>query len=634
MANCAKLIAEIVEKLKVRIAVLESIFVKYFRCLLSVLLLGATMMVGCEPDNVEQTEPRLEIAQELTSEALESLTLQFEAEAGSKTFAVRSNRAWTAVSSGADWCVVAPDEGDDDTMLTVAVSKNVGTTRRAEIVVLTLLSKRSVYVEQSGGQFDAKVIFSDNFDGEVALQNSHNEWPSATEFQKYNKKGTGAATVAYDAYCVTVRSDSRSNDTKYSTSAYSKSVASGVNNLYFEPEATFTVHKIALAGEQKLRLEWGVERCEYGNYDAPFNPVEFDVLLSADGVKWSRLTYTRSTYSAWDKASTDFQLNAPAEYLYIRMKASISTRIDDIKLTAGVGGQVVDLSAGEIDKESDEPATPDVPIVNTSDATDVSTNAATLGGSYDFDGAIAEAGVAYRAVGSADYTVERANVVQTPFAVTLSTLSAATDYEYYAYVVVNGKEYSGEVKTFATASETSAAVTYFADDFSSVENNKAYTSPKWTFTSTDSAWPAIVYLGWFGKTFDTEKYINIAPSNSQYSEVVAYAVMTKFNVADAESKMLCFDLAWLFKKKDNSRFEVVASKNYTGNVATATWEIVGSYTYTDEKLNPLNTWTSYSLDLSTKYAEEKALTVAFRYTGKMNTYRLDNVKFGVAPVEE
>ena len=49
----------------------------------------------------------------------------------------------------------------------------------------------------------------------------------------------------------------------------------------------------------------------------------------------------------------------------------------------------------------------------------------------------------------------------------------------------------------------------------------------------------------------------------------------------------------------------------------------------------MNTWTSYSLDLSTKYAEEKALAVAFRYTGKSNTYRLDNVEFGAveAPVE-
>lgn len=119
------------------------------------------------------------------------------------------------------------------------------------------------------------------------------------------------------------------------------------------------------------------------------------------------------------------------------------------------------------------------------------------------------------------------------------------------------------------------------------------------------------------------------------SEVVAYAVMTKFNVAEAQGKKLTFDLAWYFKTKDNSKFEVVASKNFTGDVAAATWEVVESYTYTDETINPLNTWTSYSLDLSTKYAEEKALAVAFRYTGKSNTYRLDNVEFGAveAPVD-
>ena len=780
------------------------------------MMLLALSFAGCNTEDVDPVIPELEIAEEITGEALESLTLQFDAAESSKTFAVRCNRAWTAVSSNADWAVVTPEEGEGDNTLTVTVSRNTGTTRKTEIIVSTILFKRSIYIEQTGEQADAKVIFFDNLDGEAAAQDSNNKWPFANEFQNYNKKGTGAAEVTYDSKSVTVRSNSPSNDLKYNDSEYSKNEASGVNNLYFAAGGTFTVQKIALGGEQKLHMEWGVERNEYGNYDAPFNPEEFIVSLSADGVKWSQLTYNRSDYKAWDKASADFQLKEAAEFLYIKMEASVASRVDDIKLTTGAGGQEVDLAAGSEGQDPTDPSDPavggtklyyesfdgyalsentkldafdaaggfvrqglggagatytgttfdfrkshasekytgasggnnafgnkadvvfvvnninvgnaqnidlsmglrvytaynasefeayyttdggatykpltltrdagdgwkmttasftvaetesivglkfvskvkdqqfriddltlstndenvkieSVPVVKTADAADITMSGATLGGSYEFDGTISEVGVAYKAEGAADYTVEKALAIQSPFSVTLNTLNDGTNYEYYAYVVADGKEYKGEVKNFATVKDASVAVTYFADDFATVENNKVYNSGKWTFTSTDAGWPANAYLGWFGKTYDKDgsKYINVAPYSSSMTEVVAYAVMTKFNVADAEGKKLTFDLAWFFQTQDNSKFEVVASKNYTGDVATATWEVVESYTYTDESINPKNTWTSYSLDLSTKYAEEKALAVAFRYTGKSNTYRLDNVEFGAveAPVE-
>lgn len=777
------------------------------------MLLIAMSFAGCNTEEVDPVIPELEIAEELTGEALESLTLQFDAAESSKTFAVRCNRAWTAVSSNADWCVVNPDEGDGDNTLTVTVSRNTGTSRKAEIIVSTILFKRSIYIEQKGEQADAKVIFFDNLDGEAASQDSNNKWPYANEFQKYNKKGTGAAEVTYGSHSVTVRSNSPSNDTKYNNSDYSINEASGVNNLYFAANGNFTVNKIALEGEQKLHMEWGVERNEYGNYDAPFNPDEFIVSLSADGQKWSKLTYTRSDYSAWDKASADFQLKEAVEYLYIKMEASVATRVDDIKLTTGAGGQEIDLAAGEAGDDPEQPSvdgtklyyesfdgvaltantnldafeaaggfvrqglggasasyagttfnfrktgastgyagasggnnafgnnvdvvfvvnninvgtaqnidlsmglntygtytasefeayyttdggttykpltltrpadkawqlttasftvaeaenivglkfvskvkdqqfriddltlsTKDegvkieaVPVVKTADATDITMSGATIGGSYEFDGTISEVGVAYKAEGAADYTVEKAIAIQSPFSITLNTLTDGTNYEYYAYVVVDGKEYKGDVKTFATEKDQSTAVTYFADDFATIEDMVVYNSGKWTFTSTDTKWPANYKMGWYGKTFNNgaDKYITIAPYGTELTEVVAYAVMTKFNVAEAQGKKLTFDLAWYFQTKDNSKFEVVASKNFTGDVAAATWEVVESYTYTDETINPINTWTSYSLDLSTKYAEEKALAVAFRYTGKSNTYRLDNVEFGAveAPVD-
>ena len=320
------------------------------------MLLIAMSFAGCNTEEVDPVIPELEIAEELTGEALESLTLQFDAAESSKTFAVRCNRAWTAVSSNADWCVVNPDEGNGDNTLTVTVSRNTGTSRKAEIIISTILFKRSIYIEQKGEQADAKVIFFDNLDGEAASKDSNDKWPYANEFQKYYKKGTGAAEVTYGSYSVTVRSNSPSNDTKYNNSDYSINEASGVNNLYFAANGNFTVNKIALEGEQKLHMEWGDERNEYGNYDAPFNPDEFIVSLSADGQKWSKLTYTRSDYSAWDKASADFQLKEAVEYLYIKMEASVATRVDDIKLTTGAGGQEIDLAAGEAGDDPEQPS--------------------------------------------------------------------------------------------------------------------------------------------------------------------------------------------------------------------------------------------------------------------------------------
>ena len=447
---------------------LKPLSIKYFYFLFGVLLLlfGVLSLVGCEPDNPTPSVPKLEIAQDLTSEAFVSLTLQFDAEAGNNSFAVLCDRAWTATSSSADWCVVTPAEGDGDKMVTVAVSKNAGAARRAEIIISALQSQRTVCVEQSGGQPADPSDPSDPTDPTDPSDPTDPEDPS-------------------------------------------------------DP-------------------------------DDPADP--------------------------------------------------------------------------------ENPLVPADPIVYTTEASDITVSGATLGGSYEFEGTVAEAGVAYRVAGATDYIIVISAAIQTPFTVTLNALNAATSYEYYAYVVVGGKEYKGEVRTFATAQEASTAVTYFADDFSSVENNKVYTSSKWTFTSTDAGWPANAYMGWFGKNNEAEQYINVAPYNSQLSEVVAYAVMTQLNVADAQSKQLTFDLAWHFKTKDNSKFEVVASKNYAGDVTAATWEVVGSYSYTDENITPINIWSTYSLDLSTKYAGEKALTVAFRYTGKSNTYRLDNVKFGAVEI--
>ena len=59
--------------------------------------------------------------------------------------------------------------------------------------------------------------------------------------------------------------------------------------------------------------------------------------------------------------------------------------------------------------------------------------------------------------------------------------------------------------------------------------------------------------------------------------------------------------------------------------------MVKNISYTDQKTNE---WISHEIDLSAEYGQEKALAVAFRYTGKGDTYRLDNVEFGAADTSD
>ncbi len=765
------------------------------------MLLLATFMAGCNTEDVDPVVPELEIAETPTGEALSQLTMNFGSGEESKTFNVRCNRSWTAVSSDKEWAVVSAESGEGDAQLTISVTRNTGTSRSATITISTILLKKTIYIEQAGEMADAKVIYFDNLDGTAATQNESGKWPFANEFAGYNKVGTGIAGITYASSSVTVRSNGVSNDTKYNTSDYSTKTASGVNNLYFAAGGNFTVNKIALEGEKSLQLQFGVERNEYGNYDADFNPTEFIVSLSADGNKWVPIAYERSTYKGWDLATADFTLMEAPEFLYIKMAASVATRVDDIKLTTGVGGAEVDLDAavtppdpvgegtilyyesfdgisidantgiaafdtaggfvrqglggatalyagtnfdirktqasmdyegasagnnafgnkvdavltidninvgnaknldlkfglraynafvasnfelyytvdggatykpltytrsadkgwalttvsfavaetektvglkfvskiaGEqfridditLSTKDENIVIDDIPAVQTAEAEDITKSGATLGGSYEFKGTVSEAGVAYKAAGESEYAKEKALALSSPFSVTLNTLNDGTTYEYYAYVIANGTEYKGAVQSFTTLKDQSATVTYFIDDFAGVVNNKPYESGKWSFFSNDSDWPSKdAYRGWHGRIFDNNGYIACAPYNSELSEVVAYAVMTKFNVADAEGKKLTFDMEWYYKNKDNSKFEVVASKNFDGDVNAATWEVVDAFTFTDE---PMNKWFDKSVDLSKNYASEKSLAVAFRYTGKSNTYRVDNVEFGAA----
>lgn len=170
----------------------------------------------------------------------------------------------------------------------------------------------------------------------------------------------------------------------------------------------------------------------------------------------------------------------------------------------------------------------------------------------------------------------------------------------------------------------SSAVTSFADDFSSIEEgNVAYTGNGWSFYSSD---PSDVYYGWRTGVFNEDKYIQIAPYSSSQSEVVGYATLPLLNVRDAAKQQLSFQLALYYKEEDASKLEVVASTDFNGDYATATWEVI--YDATFPAGSSMNVWKTHNVDLAATCGQAEEIYLAFRYTGKSNTYRLDNVIFG------
>ncbi len=174
------------------------------------------------------------------------------------------------------------------------------------------------------------------------------------------------------------------------------------------------------------------------------------------------------------------------------------------------------------------------------------------------------------------------------------------------------------------------ALDTFQDTFQTVTNYEVYKSENWWFTSSDRKYPATPSLGWHGRTYGTDAYISIAPYQSSQTEVLAFAG-TLLNVKAAANKTLAFQLAIYYQTEDQSKLELVASTDFAGDVTTATWEVVQDLTF--PAASTMNEWKDYSVDLS-KYADSDKVYVAWRYTGKSNTYRLDNVAFNAEISDE
>lgn len=165
----------------------------------------------------------------------------------------------------------------------------------------------------------------------------------------------------------------------------------------------------------------------------------------------------------------------------------------------------------------------------------------------------------------------------------------------------------------------------FSDDFSSVASaNQQYINDNWLFYSNAGT---NVNDGFKTGTYDSDKYIQIAPYNASVDEVVAFALPPKANMTEANPKTFSFRKALyhLDEGGDDSKMVVVVSTDFAGDFMSATWTVVKDVTFPEGAER--NQWIEETIDLS-DYASESALCIALRYTGKSNTYRIDDVAFG------
>ena len=302
------------------------------------LMLITAVFVGCVDDDPTLGAPFLNVS---TSE----LTfLQDGTEGNTATFKIETNRQWKAtVVDGKDWVSFYPAEGDGNATVEVSVPDGINDEATILIEVLnkmgTLLSK-TVSV-RSGNVVAREVIYNETV-GTAAVANP---WPLVGDYTGWATTGTGSSEVTYSGVAASIRSSG------LGSAGYQG--ASGPNGLFFGVSANFVVNKITLTPEQKnLKLTFGGSF--YDGTVNTFDVSKFEVALSADGVKWATIPYTKNNGDEatpyWVFATSDFTLEEVPANLYIKFTALINSafRLDDITLTTGNGGVEVDLDAGGV----------------------------------------------------------------------------------------------------------------------------------------------------------------------------------------------------------------------------------------------------------------------------------------------
>ncbi len=325
----------------------------FIQWLFAALAVATVTFTGCKNDDEEQFDiPTLEVT---------PTELSFDENGGPKSFQINTTGTWTITGAeDLEWLAITPAlEGTGNAEITVTLDQSA-TAREAELTVTCFgvyfgiekeIDAQTVRITQTiGGEAPStEEFYYSDFDAAPADKtygDSGDRWPYLDQFDGWqNHTGTGAANVEYDYEAASARNTSNSD------SNYSDYEGSGMNNIFFGSDSHFTIGNIAVS-TVNLRLTFGAERY-LQDADNTFVIEDFDVQLSADGQSWSDpVAYSfpagANTNGRWNLATADFTLPEGTTTVWIRFTSAVASahRIDDVRLTGGVGGDLVEFTQG------------------------------------------------------------------------------------------------------------------------------------------------------------------------------------------------------------------------------------------------------------------------------------------------
>lgn len=316
-------------------------FLKLF--LGTMFLIVTTTFVGCVDDNDDTEAPFLEVS----PTSLIFTTDGVPAEGSQSSFEISTNRHWTAtVKDDKSWVTLSATQGDGPATIQVSIPEGINDEANIDIQISNKVGPLATATVKitSGSVVPTEVIYHETV-GTTAVASP---FPYVDAYTGWTKTGTGAANVTYSGQKSTVRATGLAN-----TDAYDG--ASGPNVVFFGTmPADFVISDIALtAGQTNLKLTFGASysfKAEGSTeYDNTFDPSKFTLSLSADGTNWVPVTYTKNNgdeeHPYWVLATSDFTLKQATAKLHIKYTALAASaiRLDDITLSTGNGGQVIDL---------------------------------------------------------------------------------------------------------------------------------------------------------------------------------------------------------------------------------------------------------------------------------------------------
>ena len=320
------------------------------------------VMTGCEEQGPDYSLPSIAVTDAAGKDVT---TVSFPAEGGVQKFTIAATRSWN-IAYTSDWFGINPQSDTNEAKaakvveVTITAGENDGEARNETITLTMDKTEKKILISQSGkGQVElGEVLYYENFDkdGQQA-QKVNDKWSTYLDSEAgqafLNPTPESQANVTYAGKSVSVRSNS-SNGSAGSHSNCAD-VASGLNYIWFGTAPTYmTVSGISLAELEgnALTLSFTTERYEYEAEDNTYKNDEFKVYISADGAKWSEVSYTflsgANLNGKWNLATAQFNLKEVPETLSLYFTANVGSAyaIDDIKLTAGGGGAEIDLAQG------------------------------------------------------------------------------------------------------------------------------------------------------------------------------------------------------------------------------------------------------------------------------------------------